>query len=161
MPDALDYFEIQHLLYRYCDAVDRADWKKLNTLFAHADVYAGGPPIKAGAAPGFGEILTRIVQIYPDTGHLKTRHLCTNIVIDFDDDHHARCRSCFVVFQATEALPLQPVMTGTYLNRMEKVNDQWRFSEHRWDVGLVGNLSAHMAQPLSNFSDTATGQTNA
>jgi len=152
MPEALDYFQIHQLLYRYCDAVDRADSAELNALFAHADVYAGGPPITPGSTPGYGDILTGIVQIYPDTGHLKTRHLCTNIIVDFDDDQHARCRSCFVVFQATDALPLQPVMTGRYHTRMDKVNGQWRFAEQRYEIGLVGDLSAHMLQPISNFT---------
>jgi len=164
MPEALDYFQIHQLLYRYCDAVDRGDSNELDALFAHADVYAGGPPIRAGSTPGFGTALSAIVQRYPDTGNLKTRHLCTNLIIDFDDDHHARCRSCFVVFQATDALALQPIMTGTYLNRMEKADGQWRFAEHRWEVGLVGDLSAHLLQPLSNFADgstKSTGETNA
>jgi len=152
MPEALDYFQIHQLLYRYCDAVDRGDSTELNALFAHADVYAGGAPIKAGSTPGYGDILTEIVQVYPDTGNLKTRHLCTNIMIDFDDDDHARCRSCFVVFQATDTLPLQPVMTGRYHSRMDKIEGQWQFAEQRYEVGLVGDLSAHMLQPISNFT---------
>jgi len=156
MPDALDYFQIQQLLYRYCDAVDRADCDTLEVLFAHADVYVSEQPIKAGSVPGYRDAFTRIVRIYPETNTLKTRHVCTNIVIDFEDDLHARCRSCFVVFQATEALPLQAIMTGTYLDRMEKADGEWRFSERRWKVGLVGDLSAHLLQPLQHLSEKRT-----
>jgi len=155
MPDALDYVQIQNLLYRYCDAVDHADRNTLDALFAHADVYVGGSLIKAGSIPGYGDAFSQIVRIYPETGGLKTRHLCTNLMIDFEDDQHARCRSCFVVFQATQTLPLQAIMTGTYHDRLEKVEGQWRFAERRWEVGLVGDLSAHLLQPLGNFTESA------
>lgn len=152
MPEAIDYFEIQNLLHRYSDAVDRGDFEWVGELFRHADVYFPGeevPSVKAGGDFDFGDGLAQWTRRYPDTGHPKTRHLCTNLIIDFDDDRHARCQTYFVVLQATDELPLQPIITGTYLDKLEKVDGAWRFTERRELIGQVGNLSAHLLQTFS------------
>ena len=41
---------------------------------------------------------------------------------------------------------LQPIVTGTYLDRFEKVDGQWRFRERRELVGGAGDMSAHLLQ---------------
>ena len=151
MAEAIDYFLIQNLLHRYSDAVDRGDFARVGEMFRHADVYYPGetePSVKAGSGD-FAASLAKWSRIYPDTGNPKTRHLCTNAIIDFDDATHARCQTYFVVFQAAEGLPLQPIVTGTYLDRFEKVRGEWRFRERRELVGQTGNLSAHLLQPFS------------
>lgn len=151
MAEAIDYFLIQNLLHRYSDAVDRGDFAGVGEMFRHADVYYPGetePSVKAGSGD-FAASLAKWSRIYPDTGNPKTRHLCTNAIIDFDDATHARCQTYFVVFQAAEGLPLQPIVTGTYLDRFEKVRGEWRFRERRELVGQTGNLSAHLLQPFS------------
>jgi len=150
MAEAIDYFEILNLLHRYSDAVDRGDFARVGELFRHADVYYPGetqPSVKAGSGD-FAASLAKWTRVFPDTGNPKTRHLCTNPILDFDDATHARCQTYFVVFQAAEGLPLQPIITGTYLDRFEKVRGEWRFSERRELVGQTGNLSAHLLQPF-------------
>lgn len=150
MPEAIDYFLIQNMLGRYSDAVDRGDFEAVGALFQHADVYFPGeekPSIEKGSGD-FGAHLHRWTKVYPETGNPRTRHLCTNIIIDFDDDTHARCQSYFVVFQAAEGLPLQAIITGSYLDRLEKVDGEWRFVERRELVGQTGDLSAHLLQPF-------------
>ena len=150
MAEAIDYFEIQNLLHRYSDAVDRGDFARVGELFRPADVYYPGestPSVKAGTG-GFEASLSKCTRVYPETGNPRTRHLCTNAILDFDDATHARCQTYFVVFQAAEGLPLQPIITGTYLDRFEKVGGAWRFRERRELVGQVGNLSAHLLQPF-------------
>lgn len=148
MPEAIDYFMIQNLLHRYSDAVDKGDFAYVGAMFEHADVYFPGeetPSVKAGTRD-FGTSLTQWTRIYPDTGTPKTRHLCTNLIIDFDDDTHARTQTYFVVLQAAEDLPLQPIITGTYLDRLAKVDGAWRFTERRELIGQTGDLSAHLLQ---------------
>lgn len=152
MPEAIDYFQIQNLLHRYSDAVDRGDFDRVGELFRHADVYFPGeetPSVKAGGGLDFGGALAQWTLRYPDTGNPKTRHLCTNLIIDFDDDTYARCQTYFVVFQAAEELPLQPIITGTYIDKLEKVAGEWRFTERRELIGQVGNLSAHLLKTFS------------
>lgn len=152
MAEAIDYFMIQNLLNRYSDAVDRGDFERVGEMFRHADIYFPGdtePTCKAGGDFDFGDSLTKWTRRYPDTGNPKTRHLCTNPIIDFDDDSHARCQTYFVVFQATDELPLQPIITGSYVDRFEKVDGEWRFTERRELIGQVGNLSAHLLETFS------------
>ena len=148
MPDAIDYFEIQNLLHRYSDAVDRGAFEEVGEMFRHADVYFPGdeaPAVKAGTGD-FGAHLTRWTRRFPETGTPRTRHLCTNLIIDLDDDRHARTQTYFVVFQGTDTLPLQPIITGGYRDRFEKVDGGWRFVERREFVGETGDLSAHLLQ---------------
>ncbi len=148
MADGVDYFQIQNLLNRYSDAVDRGDFDSVGEMFRDADVYFPGdaePSVKSGTGD-FAEHLRKWTRIYPDSGNPATRHLCTNPIIDFDDDTHARCQTYFVVFQAAEGFSLQPIITGTYVDRFEKVDDSWRFAERRELVAQTGDLSAHLLQ---------------
>ena len=156
MAEAIDYFLIQNLLNRYSDAVDRGDFEKVGEMFREADVYFPGeekPSIRKGTGD-FAKHLRKWTRVFPETGNPKTRHLCVNPIIDFDDATHARCQTYFVVFQAAEGVPLQPIITGTYLDRFEKRKDGWLFSERRELVGQTGNLSAHLLQPF----DGPTGE---
>ncbi len=148
MAEAIDYFLIQNMLNRYSDAVDRGDFEEVGQMFREADVYFPGeekPSIRKGTGD-FAKHLRKWTRVFPDTGNPKTRHLCVNPIIDFDDATHARCQTYFVVFQAAEGLPLQPIITGTYLDRLEKRSGDWVFSERRELVGQTGNLSAHLLQ---------------
>ncbi len=147
-PDAVDYFTIQNMLHRYSDAVDRGAFEEVGEMFRHADVYFPGddaPSVCAGSGD-FGAHLHQWTRVFPETGNPRTRHLCTNLIIDFDDDRHARCQTYFVVFQGTETLPLQPIITGSYHDRLEKVEGEWRFVERRESVGETGNLAQHLLQ---------------
>jgi len=148
MIDGIDYFLIQNLLHRYSDAVDRGDFEVVGEMFLHAEVYFPGdeePSIRRGTG-GFGPQLREWTRVYPETGNPQTRHLCTNPIIDFDDSTHAHCQSYYTVLQAAEGFPLQVVITGTYHDRFEKVDDEWRFCERRELVGQTGDLSAHLLQ---------------
>lgn len=149
MPESVDYFRIQNLLHLYSEAVDRGAFDEVGELFRHADVYFPGddvPAVKAGST-GFGEHLAKWTRRFDETGGTpRTRHLCTNLIIEFDDETHARTRSYFVVFQGTDTLPLQPIITGSYHDRLEKVEGDWRFTERRELVGETGDLSAHLLQ---------------
>lgn len=148
MPEAIDYFLILNMLNRYSDAVDRGDFGAVGEMFREADVYFPGeevPSIRRGSGD-FAQHLGKWTCVYPDTGNPKTRHLCVNPIIDFDDAEHARCQTYFVVFQATERLPLQAIITGTYLDRLEKRRGSWVFTERRELVAQTGDLSAHLLQ---------------
>jgi 3-phenylpropionate/cinnamic acid dioxygenase small subunit len=149
MADGADYFRIQNLLHLYSEAVDRGAFEEVGELFRHAEVYFPGddtPAVKAGSGD-FGAHLTKWTRRFPEAGGTpRTRHLCTNVIIEFDDETHARTRSYFVVFQGTDTLPLQPIITGSYHDKLEKVEGGWRFTERRELVGETGDLSAHLLQ---------------
>ena len=81
-----------------------------------------------------------------DDGRPLTRHLTTNMVIDVDETAGvASARSAFIVFQATQTLPLQPIVAGRYRDRFRRGDDgTWAFTERCFAVDLVGDLSEHL-----------------
>jgi 3-phenylpropionate/cinnamic acid dioxygenase small subunit len=142
-----DYFMIINLLNRYSDAVDRGDFEMVGALFREADIYFPGSDeiaTRANSDQNLGTSLSEWTRIYPDTGNPKTRHLCVNPIVDFETATRARVQSYFVVFQATEKLPLQAVITGTYRDVLIKVDETWKFIERREIIGQFGDLSAHL-----------------
>ena len=157
MPNAEDYFTIQNMLRLYSEAVDRGAFDEVGIMFEHADIYFPGndrPAVRAGSRD-FGKHLHQWTRVFPETGTPRTRHLCTNLIIEFDDETHARTRTYFVVFQGVPGqLALQPIITGSYHDRLEKVAAEWRFTERRELVGETGDLSAHLLQTF----DGPTGE---
>jgi hypothetical protein len=89
----------------------------------------------------------RGVIVYPD-GTPRTKHVITNVVVDFDESGDAAsARSYFTVMQATDDFRLQPIIAGRYRDRFEKVDSVWRFSERIIHPELYGDLSHHMRGP--------------
>ena len=85
--------------------------------------------------------------LYED-GTPRTKHVITNLVVDVDDGSaHASARSYFTVLQATDGVPLQPIIAGRYEDQFEKVDGTWRFSERIIHPDLHGDLSKHMRGP--------------
>lgn len=145
--DVVDYIEVQNLIYRYAELLDAAEVDKLAELFAHADFYKPNA-LYSRDVRGLSEHWREWVRFYESHGNLpRTRHLITNVAVEFKSDTVATARSHLTVFQATEALPLQAIISVTDHDRFEKVDNVWRFTERRELVGLVGDLSAHLRKP--------------
>ena len=111
---------ITTLMYRYAECVDAADFDGIGDLFARGEITNRGVP---GAIVGRDAVaaLYRKTNRVHAGGTLLTRHLTTNVVIDVDEAGDvAESRSSFVVFQATPAVPLQPIVTGRYRDRFER-----------------------------------------
>ena len=74
--------------------------------------------------------------------------MITNLVIEADEESGtASCRSYDTVFQATDALPLQPIFSGRYLDRFERVDGTWRFAHRHMVADHVGDLTHHLLRP--------------
>lgn len=142
MVDATDYFAIQNLIHAYAYRLDGGRLDELGALFAHADVHFQGIPEPVRSDPAaVTKMFADFLRLYE--GRPRTRHVLSNVVIEFDGPTRARATSYVVVFQQTEALPLQPIITGDYADRFEKVGGTWRFAERFIRNDLFGNLSAH------------------
>ena len=139
-----DCRQIENLIYTYAELIDAGRLEDVAELFRHGEI----------AAPGAGEDVTAgydavlamyrdAARIYADTGTPKTRHLTSNIILETDGDQ-ATARSCFTVFQATEELPLQPIILGRYHDGFERVDGNWRFRRREMYVDLIGDCSAHL-----------------
>lgn len=84
-------------------------------------------------------------RIYDDTGTPKTHHVTTNARIEVDEDSgRATCSSYYAVTQATDALPLQLIITGRYRDTFHRVDGAWWFDTRTMYVDQTGDLSQHL-----------------
>jgi len=140
-----DWHAIQILLVTYAELVDAGRLAEAAALFEHATyrVVREGqddPVLAHGAAAV--ERFFAITRLYPD-GTPRTKHVITNIDIRLAGDA-ATSRCTVTVFQQTEVLPLQPIASGQYLDRFERVSGAWRFAERQLRDFLYGDRSQHI-----------------
>jgi len=134
-----DERQILNLVHRYAECVDDGDFDGVSALFEHAEFHLDGASGQRGAQ--VGAVMRRTVALHD--GSPRTKHVTTNEIIEIDGAK-ATCRSYFTVLQATDALPLQPVITGRYRDRFEQVDGVWRFADRTVVIEQVGHLSAHL-----------------
>lgn len=139
---ATDYFEIQALVHSYPRRLDSGDLVGLGELFRHATVHIQGveqPLVKDPA--GITKIFADFLQLYD--GKPRTRHMMANLIIEPDGPGFAKASCMVTVFQQTDKLPLQPIITGEYHDRFRKLEGGWAFIERHISNDLYGDLSAH------------------
>lgn len=144
-----DWHAIQTLLMTYAEHVDAGRLTEAAALFEHATYRVGreGRPelVTAHGAAQVREFFA-ITRLYSD-GTPRTKHLVTNVAIELDGDR-ARSRCYVTVFQQTDALPLQPIAAGHYVDRFERVGGAWRFAERLVTGFLFGDRSQHLLQEI-------------
>jgi ketosteroid isomerase-like protein len=143
---------VRNLLGRYCERIDAGDLDGVGALFGDDGVLAteDGTPLAVGAA-AVAEHLRGLVATYD--GSPRTKHLVVDTVLEPGEDGTTMsARSSYVVLQATDDLPLQPIIAGRYLDRFrreerggaEGEEGGWRWVERRYLVDLLGDLRAHL-----------------
>ena len=136
------YRAIESLIATYAELVDDGDFAAVGLLLADA-AFSGG----AGSVSGRGAIekmLRENVIVYDD-GTPRTKHVTTNVAIEVDEEvGTAVSRSYFTALQALPDLALQPIVSGSYRDRFERRDGQWRFVERRVRTDLVGDVSRHL-----------------
>ncbi len=139
--------ELANLIGRYAEGIDRGDFDAVADLLAHAavtDEHGRSPLTGRGAVR---QLFASTARLYED-GTPRTKHVTTNLILDIDEDaDRATARSYWTVLQATEGLPLQPILAGRYLDTFERHDGRWRFAERRYAVDLVGDVGHHMLTP--------------
>jgi 3-phenylpropionate/cinnamic acid dioxygenase small subunit len=136
--------QILNLLHRYAERVDDGDFDGVAELFADADYLMAGPGQPALRGAAVADTMRRVVRCYD--GRPRTKHVVTNTILELDEAAGtAAARSYFTVLQATPALPLQPIVTGRYLDRFVREGTAWRFAERTIVIEQVGDLSHHLA----------------
>lgn len=162
-----DRSEITDLLYRYAELIDDGDFDGVGELLARAAF--GGPrtPTVTGA--------DRIAGLFAATtrrfsepgagrhrighGRPRTRHLVLNPIVEVDGDT-ATARSTFCVVQATDRMPLQPIVVGRYYDRFGRDPQGWHFTERIADVEMIGDVSDHLLIDPRGY-DFALGESQA
>jgi ketosteroid isomerase-like protein len=140
---------IRNLLHRYCEAMDAGDFETVADLFSDA-VMLGPDGVEVATSR------EAVLRLYRDgtrlyDGSPRTRHIHANPIIDVDESSAAAtCRSVYIVFQQTDELALQPIISGRYHDRFRRIvgnphaSDDWRFVERRFFIDLTGDLSHHL-----------------
>jgi hypothetical protein len=136
---------IRNLLGRYCELIDAGDYDGLGDLFAGAVLRDETGTETARGRDAVVALYTATTKRHAD-GTPRTRHLTTSSIIEVDSvAGTATARSAYVVFQATDAVPLQPIIAGRYRDRFVRGGDsEWSFAERTFTVDLVGDLSDHL-----------------
>jgi 3-phenylpropionate/cinnamic acid dioxygenase small subunit len=139
--------EVEHLLYRYAEAIDAGDLAGVGELFRHGGICGeggNGPVTLAEGADAVGEFYRSLVRLYDD-GTPRTRHVTTNPIIEVDAEAGtATSRSSYTVFQATDALPLQAIIVGRYCDTFRRIDGAWWFESRTMVADLTGDLTQHL-----------------
>jgi 3-phenylpropionate/cinnamic acid dioxygenase small subunit len=144
--------QITNLLYRYAECIDAGDLAGAAALFEHARIRIGGSDTADDTidATRLLEIWKAMILLHPD-GTPRTKHVTTNPIIEIDEEAGtASCRSYYTVLQQTDELPLQPIVTGRYHDRFERVDGRWRFCYRDLTlIDMIGDVSRHLRYPVT------------
>ncbi|CAM3008881.1 nuclear transport factor 2 family protein [Prescottella defluvii] len=146
---------IRDLSHLYTHLIDEARLEEVSDLFAHA-VYgqcdgAGTPlgPVRDSDPGGVLEACRSFIRMHGTPPRPRTKHVVTNLRVDVADDcRTATSLSYFTVLQATEKLPLQPILSGRYFDAFAVADGEWRFTQRLTCIDLVGDLSEHARRSL-------------
>jgi 3-phenylpropionate/cinnamic acid dioxygenase small subunit len=145
------YHAITALMYRYAECIDAADFAGIAAVFANAVMTNEGTADEIRGGEAISALYQRTNRVHDD-GTLRTRHLTGNVFVDIDEDAGtATARSSFVVFQQTASLPLQPIVSGRYRDRFERVDGAWRFAQRHMIVDHIGDVREHLNFDISAY----------
>lgn len=137
--------EIRHLLAAYVHNLDFGKVEANAELLAHAqfkviDAYVTGRDAVAN-------FLRTNLQYHAD-GTPRTWHSVSNVLIDIKSATSASSVSYFTVHQELPGFPLQPIVTGRYVDTFELHDGAWRYASREVAPHLFGDLSHHVAVPI-------------
>jgi 3-phenylpropionate/cinnamic acid dioxygenase small subunit len=136
--------EIRRLLAAYAHNLDDGKVEANAELLAHARLRVIDTLVEG--RDNVAHFLRTNLQYHADDTP-RTWHAVSNVLIDVDDATSARSACYFTVHQALEGLPLQPIVTGRYLDTFELHDGAWRFASREVDPRLFGDISRHVAAP--------------
>jgi hypothetical protein len=146
-------YEISKLIFTCDQRNDDGDFDGVGELFAHASigVEGMGDDIAAGAEQ-IARQFRDTTQVY-EPGGARTHHLSTNLIIEVDEDAGtATCQSHYVMFQQTDALPLQPINAGRNYDTFECMDGVWRWKKRYIRVMFSGDMSHHLKAATTPFT---------
>lgn len=141
--DPHDRALVAELLARYAELIDAGDFAGVGALLGDAVVTDGDGNEVASGAAAIEALYVATTKRHRD-GTPMTAHVITNVIVDDPGDGQLEVRSRFTVFQATDDLPLQPVVVGRYVDLMAPDGDGWRFVRRRMIPERWGDVSDHL-----------------
>ena len=120
-------YQIDDLLARYCQAIDRCDMDGLKAVYWPDAVDNHG--VFNGNALEFAEFVIPGLQALT-----RTMHLIANCVIAFDDDDNAHGETYVVAFHEVPGEPCatDAIVGGRYLDRFQRRDGEWRILDRTY-----------------------------
>jgi 3-phenylpropionate/cinnamic acid dioxygenase small subunit len=143
--DFADWLAINALLMTYAEHVDAGRFAEVAAMFGNATYrveHAGAAHVSSYQGAAEVEAFCAGTRMHDD-GTPRTKHVISNVIIELEGDR-ARSRCYATVFQQTDVLPLQPIASGRYIDRFERVGREWRFADRLITGFLLGDRSQHV-----------------
>ena len=121
--------DCERLIKRYVNLNDAQDWPAVAALYTENAVFRR--PSGGDAIVGREAILVSLLARPPRV----QRHVIANVVVDVEDEDHARAFSVIVLYQGDplpEGLPAMSAsspLVGTFADQLVRTRDGWRFAE--------------------------------
>ena len=133
---------IENLLDRFAELIDLGELDAIGELLSRARFIGPEGEVHAEGSEAILAIYRSFTRLYED-GTPLSHHVTSNLIIEVEGSA-ARARSYFTVFQATESLPLQPVIAGRYVDEFACDEAGWYFTSRQIIPRLSGDLSQHL-----------------
>ena len=144
---------IRGLLGTYCRLIDAGDFAAVGELMARATLADEHGRVVATGAAEVAALYAATTRLHDD-GTPGTQHVVANT--SFGEpaaDGTVTATSSYLVLQAVTGLPLQPVVSGDYVDTFARDDDgSWYFTERRFRIGRSGDLSQHLLIDPGGFS---------
>jgi SnoaL-like domain len=147
---ALAMEEIRNLVVQYPHVVDKGDFEAVGEFYDGVTTRVlgvDGEPTGDEHTRNASEVKEFYDQIITvdGSGRPNTQHLVSNVQVDVAADcESATARSTFTVLNQGDGFPLQVIITGTYVDRYQRVDGRWLLRERDEHMGLLGDLTRHL-----------------
>lgn len=146
-----DSRQIENLIYRYAELIDEGDLQGVAELFRHGAIVSPAHNTRREGVEEVLEMYRLSCRLHEPSRTPLTRHVTTNVIVEVDGEQ-AGARSYYTVFQATDALPLQPIIAGHYRDTFHRVDGRWCFETREMYVDLIGDCSEHLLYSTQGLS---------
>ena len=149
---------IEESMYRYCEAIDTADIEAVGAIFA-AGAVVNQDGTETRGPKAVTKLFSEMIIFYDNSGNEVpyankactpgTRHVTTNIIMDFDNNVElANVRSYFTVYQTIASVNVI-IAGGRYVDRFERDPYGWHLIERRILIDNLGDMSHHLKHALA------------
>ena len=136
--------DVRRLLATYAHNLDYGLVDANAELLAHASFKVGDTVVEGRDA--IAHFLRTNLQYHVDDTP-RTWHSVSNAIVEVTSETAANSICYFTVHQELPGLPLQPIVTGRYIDSFESSDGVWRFSSREVEPRLFGDISKHVAVP--------------
>jgi SnoaL-like domain len=139
-----DEWEIVALVNSYALLLDAGDMDAVAGLFEHA-TWRSEP--YGTVLHGSAEVRTVYEKVkVDDSGAPGTKHLLTNLTVHLEPGASSASSHCYwtVLQKVTAGRGIDAILSGQYVDRFEKVDGAWRFTDRLTTVDLTGDQSGHV-----------------